>query len=144
MTYDLERFKKAQDGATWGATYEDALGEIREGCKLTHWIWYVFPQLKGLGRSGMAEKYGISGMPEAEAYLADPVLGARLVEISEALLEHRGTSAQRILGPIDAIKVRSCMTLFARVPGSSPVFREVLDVFYDGKEDELTIELLGR
>lgn len=144
MGYDLERFVRAQmEGDGFGSTYEDALREIRHGWKQSHWIWYVFPQLRELGKSRMAHFYGIEDAGEAEAYLAHSVLGPHLVEISRAMLGIEGKSAQRILGPIDCVKLRSCMTLFSRMEGSDPVFREVLDKYYDGAEDEKTLQLLG-
>lgn len=142
MAYDLERFVRAQEGDGFGATYADALNEIRAGWKQSHWIWYVFPQLRGLGMSSTAHYYGIDGMGEAKAYLEHPLLGPRLVQISQAMLGNTGRSAQQVLGPIDCMKLRSCMTLFAHVEGGDPVFREVLDAFYDGDEDPLTIRMI--
>jgi uncharacterized protein (DUF1810 family) len=105
--YDLERFVTAQKGV-----YETALKELREGCKRSHWMWFVFPQIAGLGRSPMAQRYAISGLDEARAYLAHPVLGPRLRATTEALLEHHRRSAEQIMGGIDAVKLRSSMTLF--------------------------------
>ena len=122
----LKRFIKAQE-----RDYAAALAEIRSGFKTSHWIWYVFPQLRGLGMSSMSEFYGIAGLEEAKAYLAHPVLGARLREISTALLAHAGQAAWAILGEIDAMKVRSSMTLFDAVEPDS-VFSQVLDAFYGG------------
>jgi uncharacterized protein (DUF1810 family) len=139
MTYDLQRFKDAQE---WD--YGQALAEIRAGSKRSHWIWYVFPQLKGLGRSSMCERYGIDGMGEAKAYLGDEILRSRLVEVSQALLELSGDDPVSVMGHIDALKLRSCMTLFSRVPGSNPVFGAVLDKYYDGEPDPLTLEMLRR
>lgn len=138
MTYDLQRFKNAQE-----RDYESALAEIRAGRKQSHWIWYVFPQLKGLGRSHMCARYGIDGIGEAKAYLADETLRSRLVEISQALLELGGNDPVAIMGHIDALKLRSCMTLFSCVPDSDPVFNAVLDKYYDGKPDQLTLKMLG-
>lgn len=138
MSYDLDRFKQAQD---WD--YETALAEIRAGRKRSHWIWYVFPQLKGLGMSSMCARYGIDGMGEATAYLADDTLRARLVEISNALLSLEGSDPVAVMGHIDARKLRSSMTLFALVPHADPVFSAVLDKYYDGKPDQLTLEMLG-
>jgi len=135
---DLERFVKAQE-----RDYATALAEIRSGFKSSHWIWYVFPQLRGLGMSSMSEFYGIAGLDEAKAYLAHPVLGARLREISAALLAHTGQTAWSILGEIDALKVCSSMTLFDAVEPDS-IFRQVLDAFYEGRRDEKTLALLGR
>ena len=124
--YDLERFLKAQS-----FHYENALQEIADGRKRTHWIWFIFPQLAALGHSANAKYYGISGLDEAKAYYEHPILHARLREITIALLQHRGESAVDILGEIDAVKVRSCMTLFDAV-SPNDIFREVLDAFYSG------------
>ena len=137
---DIERFVIAQDVEYAG--YEQALAEIRGGRKYDHWIWYIFPQLRALGRSHNAHFYGIAHREEAAAYLAHPVLGARLREISRALLAHRGKSAVSILGDIDALKVCSCMTLFDSL-APEDVFAEVLEAFYDGKRCPLTLELLA-
>jgi len=134
----LERFVEAQEG-----DYEDALAEIRAGEKQSHWIWYVFPQMKGLGMSWTSEFFGIADLDEAKAYLAHPVLGARLREITAALLQHRHESARKILGYPDDLKVCSCMTLFDAIEPNG-IFAEVLDVFYGGQRDELTIGLLRK
>ena len=134
----LERFVEAQEG-----DYEDALAEIRAGEKQSHWIWYVFPQMKGLGMSWTSEFYGIADLDEAKAYLAHPVLGARLREITAALLQHRRESARKILSYPDDLKVCSCMTLFDAIEPNG-IFAEVLDVFYGGKRDDLTIGLLRK
>lgn len=133
---DIERFVEAQN-SNW-STYADALAEIRKGRKTSHWIWYVFPQLRGLGHSSMAEFFGISGRAEAEEYLSHPVLSARLREISEALLAHEGKSAIEILGGIDSMKVRSCMTLFDSI-SPDDVFAKVLDRFYHGQRDPRSV-----
>ena len=133
----LERFIKAQE-----RDYAAALPEIRSGFKSGHWIWYVFPQLRGLGMSSMSEVYGIAGLEEVKAYLAHPVLGARLREISTALLAHAGQAAWAILGEIDAMKVRSSMTLFDAVEPDS-VFSQVLDAFYGGQRDDRTLAMIG-
>jgi len=138
MAYHLERFKQAQ-----ARDYNIALAEIRAGRKRSHWIWYVFPQLKGLGRSGTANFYGIEDMDEAEAYLADEELRANLIEISQALLELSTSDPVRVMGGIDAMKLRSSMTLFAEASNSDPVFQKVLDKFYKGEPDARTLELLG-
>lgn len=137
---DIERFVIAQDVEYAG--YAQALAEIRGGRKYDHWIWYIFPQLRALGRSHNARFYGIAHRDEAAAYLAHPVLGARLREISRALLAHRGKSAVAILGHIDAQKVRSCMTLFDYL-APNDVFAEVLAAYYEGQRCPLTPELLG-
>ena len=123
--------------------HDAAVRELRAGRKTGHWIWYEFPQLAGLGRSSMSVRYAISGLDEARAYLSHPVLGPRLVECCEALLVHRGRDAAAILGSIDAVKVRSSMTLFHRADPGAPVFRRVLDAFYAGSPDPRTDELLG-
>lgn len=134
--YDLERFVAAQD-----REYAAVLTELRAGAKRTHWIWFVFPQLRGLGRSATAHRYGIASVDEAKAYLAHPVLGPRLRECAEVLMTHQGRSATEILGHPDDLKVRSSMTLFARACDDDTVFRAVLDAFYDG-EDPATVDLL--
>jgi uncharacterized protein (DUF1810 family) len=139
MAFDLERFVAAQDGV-----YAGVVAELRAGRKTGHWMWFVFPQLAGLGRSAMSERYAIRSLHEARAYLAHPVLGPRLRECSAALLEAGGTAASEILGPIDAVKLRSSMTLFSRAAPGEPVFREVLDRFYGGEPDPATDALLGR
>lgn len=135
--YDLQRFVSAQD-----RVYATVLAELRAGAKRTHWIWFVFPQLRGLGRSATAHRYGIASVDEAKAYLAHPVLGPRLRECAELLMTHQERSATEILGHPDDLKVRSSMTLFARAGTDDTVFRAVLDAFYDG-EDPVTVELLG-
>ena len=140
VNYDLERFLQAQDSG-WGS-YNDALKEIREGKKLSHWIWYVFPQIKGLGHSYNSEFYGISGKDEAKAYLEHAVLGIRLREITKALLECGNPSANDILGFPDVLKVKSCMTLFDLV-SPNDIFKEVLDKYYEGKTCEKTLWRLG-
>ena len=137
MKNDLERFLKAQE-----KDYEHALNEIKNGRKTGHWIWYIFPQLRALGHSRRAKYFGIADMDEAVRYMAHPVLSARLREISGALLEHKGKkTALDIFGEIDAVKVRSSMTLFDAVCPND-VFSDVLNGFYDGQKDNLTVELL--
>ena len=133
----LNRFLKAQEG-----DYEIALMEMQAGRKRSHWIWYIFPQLKGLGMSSTSEYYGIDGMAEAKAYLADSVLRGRLIEISRALLALKSNDAEEVMGFPDNLKLRSSMTLFALADPSCKVFRQVLDKFFDGKMDERTVELL--
>lgn len=132
----LNRFLEAQE-----PMYATALKEMKNGEKESHWIWYIFPQLRGLGYSPNAYTYGINGLEEAKAYLEHPVLSARLIEISTALLSHKGESIEDIMGDIDALKLRSSMTLFALVSKDSSVFHQVLDCFYDGNMDELTRKL---
>ena len=140
VDYDMERFIKAQDSG-W-ATYSEALSEIKEGHKQGHWIWYVFPQIKGLGHSQNSEFYGISGKDEAKAYLEHPVLGKRLRDITKALLECLNPSAYNILGFPDVLKVQSCMTLFDLV-SPNDIFNDVLDKYYEGKRCVKTIKRLG-
>ena len=125
--YDLARFVKAQDG---GGEYERALQELRNGHKSSHWIWYIFPQQKGIGHSSMSKFYGLDGIGEAKAYLSHPILGSRLRECCEALLDHRSASIRSIMGSgIDVRKLRSSMTLFNQV-SSNDVFAKVLEAFY--------------
>lgn len=136
-TNPLNRFLIAQE-----RMYPVALTEIKNGMKVSHWIWFVFPQLRGLGRSDMAYKYGINGIEEAKEYLAHPVLSARLTEISEALLVHKNKDIEYIMGGIDAMKLRSSMTLFALVSEENSVFHQVLECFYDGEMDDYTKKLI--
>ena len=138
-TPDLSRFVRAQDD---GGTYATALGELRAGSKRSHWMWFVFPQVAGLGSSPMAREYAISGVDEARAYLAHPVLGPRLLECAQALLDLGGSDPQAVLGGIDAVKLRSSMTLFAHAAEHDEdraVFRAVLSQYYGGEEDPATI-----
>jgi uncharacterized protein (DUF1810 family) len=133
VSHDLQRFIAAQDS---GGAYERALAELRAGRKTSHWMWFVFPQIAGLGRSEMSRRYAIASLDEAREYLAHPVLGPRLVECSQALLKHEGRSATEILGEIDATKLRSSMTLFHRAGGK--VFEQVLERYFDGALDRET------
>ena len=126
-----------------GGTYERALAELRAGRKTSHWMWFVFPQLAGLGRSPMAQEFAISSLAEAKAYLAHPVLGPRLVECAEIVTTLSGRTAEEIFGSIDAMKLRSSMTLFARAAPDDAVFAEVVRRYFDGRFDELTDRLLG-
>lgn len=137
--FDARKYLDAQNASFDG--YEQALGEIRRGRKVTHWIWYIFPQIRGLGRSSTAQYYALAGLDEAKQYLQNPVLRERLIEISEALLAQDG-SAERIAGYVDAMKIRSCMTLFAEADPDAEVFRRVLDKFYGGQPDEKTLQIL--
>jgi uncharacterized protein (DUF1810 family) len=139
VTHDLERFVSAQNA---DGTYDQALRELRAGRKTSHWMWFVFPQIAGLGRSGMAQRYAIANLDEARAYLAHPVLGPRLVTAAESVITHHDLTAEDILGSIDAIKLRSSMTLFVHADESQPVFRTVLDAFFDGDEDPATVQRL--
>jgi uncharacterized protein (DUF1810 family) len=138
----LNRFVEAQDS---GGTYAAALAELRRGRKTSHWMWFVFPQVAGLGRSEMAERYAVSGRDEARAYLADPVLGQRLRECCAVLLDLPGSSAEAVFGGIDAVKLRSSMTLFARVAEvelDRKLFVDVLEKYFGGDEDPATLERL--
>ncbi|SDU80021.1 Uncharacterized protein, DUF1810 family [Microlunatus sagamiharensis] len=137
---DLDRFVAAQDA---GGTYAAALRELRAGRKTSHWMWFVFPQLAGLGRSSTAQAYAVGSLAEARDYLAHPVLGPRLRECAAALLTHADRSAETVLGGIDALKLRSSMTLFARAVPEEEVFQRVLDAFYAGEPDARTDALLG-
>ena len=136
--YNLQRFLDAQQG-----DYERALTEVRNGRKYSHWIWYIFPQLKGLGMSYNSQYYGISGKEEAEAYLAHPILGKRLREITSAFLQLKGKTAQDVFGALDAMKVLSCMTLFNEVTPDD-LFQQVIDRYYQGKTDETTKRMLDK
>ncbi len=135
--FELRRFVDAQ-----AQTYDQALAELRAGRKRTHWMWFVLPQLAGLGRSGMAQRYAISGLAEARAYAAHPVLGARLRETAAALIALDTEDAAEVLGPVDALKLHSSMTLFARAVPGEPVFRAALDHSFGGAEDAGTTDLL--
>jgi uncharacterized protein (DUF1810 family) len=134
----LQRFLDAQDGV-----YEQALGELRAGRKRTHWMWFVFPQIAGLGHSATAVYYAIADRAEAQSYLAHPLLGARLAECAQALLGVTGRTAHEILGSLDDLKLRSSMTLFAQVAGPDSVFGRVLERYYGGEADPRTLGLLA-
>lgn len=134
----LQRFLDAQ-----APVYQDACKELKAGRKESHWMWFVFPQLRGLGHSAMAVRYGLASRQEALDYWRHPVLGARLRHCMALLLAHQGLSAQDILGEIDAMKLKSCATLFAVVAAPEPVFQQVLDRYYGGERDLRTLALLG-
>jgi uncharacterized protein (DUF1810 family) len=136
---DLKRFTDAQE-----RDYEIAFAEVSAGRKRGHWMWYIFPQVKGFGFSSTSQHYGISGLKEAEAYLRHPVLGPRLTGICQALLQLEGNNATQIFGNPDDLKLRSSMTLFAAVADSDPIFQQVLDKYFQGKEDLPTLTLLNR
>jgi uncharacterized protein (DUF1810 family) len=133
----LERFVAAQQ-----SVYPRALAELERGRKQSHWMWFVFPQIAGLGRSETARRYAIASAAEARAYLAHPLLGARLRECTQALLAHRGARAEAILGPVDALKLKSSMTLFEAVAGDPAPFAGVLDAFFAGERDRATLALI--
>jgi uncharacterized protein (DUF1810 family) len=132
---DLQRFLDAQGS---GGTYERALAELRDGRKTSHWMWFIFPQRAGLGQSEMSRRYAIVSPAEGRAYFEHPVLGPRLVECAKALLEQEGKSVEEILGGVDAIKLRSSMTLFAGVAPEQPTFQRVLERYFDGESDVAT------
>jgi uncharacterized protein (DUF1810 family) len=138
-SYDLNRFISAQDGV-----YDRALVELRAGLKRSHWMWYVFPQIDGLGHSPTTRLYSIKSLEEARQYLAHPVLGARLVECAEAVLAVQGQSASDIFGHPDDWKLQSSMTLFKLVSGPGSVFERVLDKYYQGKQDSRTLQIAGK
>ena len=133
----LDRFLEAQK-----RMYETALKEIKNGEKESHWMWYIFPQLRGLGKSQMAYVYGINGIEEARQYLAHPTLSTRLLEITEALLEHKDKPAYKIFGDIDDMKLQSCMTLFSIISENNSVFHQALNCFFDGEQDLNTLDLI--
>jgi uncharacterized protein (DUF1810 family) len=135
--YQLARFVSAQQG-----TYDQAVAELRRGRKTGHWIWYVFPQLAGLGMSPTSQRYAIGSLDEARAYLEHPVLGPRLIQAASVLLGNTESTAEQILGELDAMKVRSSMTLFQRAQPDEPVFGRVLDRFFEGIPDAETLRRL--
>jgi uncharacterized protein (DUF1810 family) len=134
--YRLERFVQAQDS---GDTYQEAVAELRSGRKASHWMWFIFPQVAGLGFSAMSQRYAISGLAEARAYLDHPVLGPRLAECARIVAATEGRTADDIFGPVDAMKLRSSMTLFAAAAHEEPVFGEVLAKYFGGTPDEATL-----
>jgi uncharacterized protein (DUF1810 family) len=137
--YDLNRFISAQEGV-----YDRALAELRDGLKRSHWMWYIFPQIVGLGHSPTTRHYSIKSLEEARQYLAHPVLGARLKECAEAVLVHQGLSAEDIFGHPDDWKLQSSMTLFELLSGPQSVFSRVLDRYYLGKRDARTLQIVGK
>jgi uncharacterized protein (DUF1810 family) len=134
----LKRFIDAQE-----SSYAIALSEIKSGRKRSHWMWYIFPQIKGLGFSETSMYYAIKDIEEAEEFLRHPILGNRLIEISKELLKLESNNAHQILGSPDDIKLHSSMTLFSSVPGASPVFEDVLRKFFNGEKDNKTLQILG-
>ena len=137
--FDLNRFVEVQEDL-----FPDALTEIKNGLKQSHWMWFIFPQIAGLGFSSLTQKYAITGKDEAVAYLQHPILGPRLKEITTVLLEHEGKSAFEIFGSTDTMKLKSCMTLFATVSPENSVFYQVLEKYFGGEQDSRTIEILSR
>src|SRR5947208_2850806 len=136
-SFDLERFVDAQN-----PVFEEVLAELRGGYKKGHWMWFVFPQLKGLGQSWMAQKFGISSRAEAEAYLTHPILGSRLIECTQLVNLVEGRSIEEIFGSVDTLKFRSSMTLFAQVSGDDSVFADALRKYFAGRADRLTLDRL--
>lgn len=136
-SYDLQRFVDAQEAAYWRV-----LEELQRGRKTSHWMWYIFPQIAGLGFSATARRYAISSIDEAKAYLEHPVLGPRLTECINLLLDVHGQPAEQILGGIDALKFRSCLTLFAATETSNTVFEKALQKYYEGIPDEQTLSMI--
>ena len=136
-TYDFDRFVAAQD-----AVYDNVLTELDKGRKTSHWMWYVFPQLEGLGRSQTSQFYAIADRDEAAAYLEHPVLGKRLIQCTKLAIKHRADGAEAIFGGVDALKFHSSITLFSRVKGASPVFESALFGFYGGIGDQQTLRML--
>jgi uncharacterized protein (DUF1810 family) len=135
----LNRFVDAQK-----TDYQQALSEIKNGRKRSHWMWYIFPQIQGLGFSETSRYYGIKDSAEATAFLAHPVLGSRLVDICEELLKLASSNATSIFGSPDDVKLKSSMTLFAALPGANPVFQQVLDKFFNGAKDAKTLQIIGK
>jgi uncharacterized protein (DUF1810 family) len=136
--FDLQRFVDAQHGV-----YAQVTAELAAGAKTSHWMWFIFPQLRGLGRSSTARHYGIASLAEAQAYWRHALLGARLRECGHLLTHVRGRSALQIFGSVDALKLRSCLTLFERAAPGEPLFAELLRIYYDGERDAATLQLLG-
>jgi uncharacterized protein (DUF1810 family) len=135
----LNRFVDAQK-----TDYQQALSEIKNGRKRSHWMWYIFPQIQGLGFSETSRYYGIKDPAEAAAFLAHPVLGSRLVDICEELLKLSSSNATSVFGSPDDVKLKSSMTLFAALPGANPVFQQVLDKFFNGTKDAKTLQIIGK
>jgi uncharacterized protein (DUF1810 family) len=136
--YDLERFVAAQAGV-----YADVVRELAAGRKTSHWMWFIFPQIQGLGRSEIARRYAIASLDEARAYLGHPLLGARLAECTSLVVASTAPTLVSIFGPVDALKFRSSMTLFAEASAEPALFVEALDTYCAGERDEATLELLG-
>lgn len=136
MSDGIQRFVEAQKHS-----YDTALEEIKRGKKRSHWMWYIFPQMKGIGYSSTAQYYGIENRKEAEEYLAHPILGSRLLEISKELLKLESNDPRAVMGDPDNWKLKSCMTLF-EIVSNEPVFGQVLDKFFGGEQDKVTVEML--
>ncbi|MFA0812409.1 DUF1810 domain-containing protein [Microbulbifer epialgicus] len=137
--FNLARFVEAQRNS-----YETALAELQRGKKRSHWMWYIFPQIVGLGHSAMAQQYGVKTLGEAKAYLDHPQLGKRLKECCDTLLEIQDRTAHQVFGSPDDMKLKSCMTLFALASGSGNIFEKVLQKYYQGQKDPRTLEILQK
>jgi uncharacterized protein (DUF1810 family) len=137
-THDLQRFIDAQE-----PVYDEVCAELADGRKTSHWIWFIFPQLRALGRSGTAKRFGIADLAEAEAYAAHPLLGRRLRDCARMVLQVQGRSAHQIFGSPDDLKLRSCMTLFERAAPQEPVFAQVLERYYGAERDRLTLDVVA-
>ncbi|HEY2575217.1 MAG TPA: DUF1810 domain-containing protein [Streptosporangiaceae bacterium] len=138
-SYRLERFVTAQDA---DGTFQHAVAELQAGRKRGHWMWFIFPQIAGLGQSSMSREFAISSLAEAQAYLRHPVLGPRLTQCAQLVSSIDGKTAAEIFGAVDAMKLRSCMTLFMSAAPDEPAFRSILGKYFDGSPDENTISLL--
>jgi len=139
QAYNLERFVSAQEN-----DYETALSEIENGRKRSHWMWYIFPQIQGLGFSDKSRYYALKDLHEAEAFLTHEVLGSRLIRITNQLLQLEEDDANRIFGSPDDLKLKSSMTLFSSLDGADPIFQSVLDKFFKGSRDEKTLKIIGK
>ena len=137
--YNLQRFIDAQK-----SDYAIAITEIKNGRKQSHWMWYIFPQIQGLGFSSTSRFYAIKDIQEAEAFLQNPILSSRLIEICNQLLELKTNDAHKIFGSPDDLKLKSSITLFSEMPGSNPIFQSVLDKFFNGKKDNKTLQIIGK
>jgi uncharacterized protein (DUF1810 family) len=135
--FNLRRFREAQAGV-----FETALAELKRGQKSTHWMWYIFPQIEGLGNSAMTHKFSVKSLEEAREYLSDPVLGGRLIECVEAILSVEGRTAAEIMGHPDDKKLKSSMTLFEAASPANPIFGQVLEKYFGGERDQKTLSLL--
>lgn len=135
--FNLERFLEAQE-----QSYQNALEEIRNGRKESHWMWYIFPQIKGLGSSSMSNFYGLKNLEEAEAFLSHPILGKRLVEICTVLLGLDESDAYSIFGSPDHLKLKSCLTLFSQVENTNQIFEQLLSKYFNSKYDEITLSMI--
>ena len=135
--YHLERFVEAQN-----PVYDQVCRELQQGLKMTHWMWFIFPQIEGLSSSAMSRRFAIPSLDEADAYLDHSVLGPRLVQCTEFVIDTSGITVKQILGPTDNMKFRSCMTLFARTTASNKVFEDALQRYFSGRYDQLTLDRL--